>query len=134
MSDHVWVIEAGDYSDYRVVGVFSSRENAAMVMARMREGYSTPTISKWPLDPMVAELAQGLTLHRVVMAIDGTLERCDEREIPSYDGMGADGFFVSRVGDGGEVAAATVWARDKEHAVKIVNERRLQWIAKGEKP
>jgi hypothetical protein len=31
MGKTVWVIEQGSYSDYRVVGVFTSRENAKRV-------------------------------------------------------------------------------------------------------
>jgi len=27
----VWVVEEGEYSDYRVVGVFSSKENAQLI-------------------------------------------------------------------------------------------------------
>lgn len=31
----VWVIEQGEYSDYRVVGVYSSRENAERIAEKI---------------------------------------------------------------------------------------------------
>jgi hypothetical protein len=60
----VFVIEQGSYSDYHVVGVFSTRENAETVLAALKAAtesyYDTPGIAEWPLDPAIDALRAGL--------------------------------------------------------------------------
>ena len=74
MSNSIWVIERGEYSDYqstwlrhyyRVVGVFSSRENAERALAEIygSDPWGRPEISEWPLDPGIDALNEGLTSH-----------------------------------------------------------------------
>jgi hypothetical protein len=48
----VWVIEQGEYSDYRVVGVYSTKENAEMVCAKINahRGYDEASIAEWEMD------------------------------------------------------------------------------------
>lgn len=56
----VWVIEQGSYSDYRVVGVFSSEANAKFIAdaINVAESYDKATIAEWSLDPAVDELPE----------------------------------------------------------------------------
>jgi len=66
----IFVIESGEYSDYRVVGIYSTRENAQKALAIMlTEEYSPDDaeISEWPLD----QINQGLSPWQVRMRIDG---------------------------------------------------------------
>lgn len=35
----IWVVEQGEYSDYRVVGVFSSQESAQVVADKLNGNY-----------------------------------------------------------------------------------------------
>lgn len=129
----VWVIEAGEYSDYQVVGVFSTRENAELVASAI--GYGS--IAEWDLDPGVDGLRQGHPRFRVLMLRDGSVESVEVQE-----GWNAETFYVwprSRepiyAGKGiPDALNAWVWARDEKHAVKIVNEKRAQMIANGEWP
>ena len=51
MMTTVWVIETGEYSDYRVEGVFSTKERAEAVNAKVGG-----EVSEWPLDPAFNEL------------------------------------------------------------------------------
>lgn len=56
----IWVVERGEYSDYRVLGVFSSKEN-------LRSGVAW-TLIAWafrvwhPDDPMRAEVARRINV------------------------------------------------------------------------
>jgi hypothetical protein len=139
----VWVVEKGSYSDYRVVGVFSSKENAE----RIRDYINTPpedgyiyddaTVAEWPLDPGVDALNQGLSRWSVGMLKNGEVERVapykyrdelrdemrewEREEALAYRGKGVP-----------NVLSATVWASDEKHAIKIVNEHRIQMLALGQ--
>jgi len=131
----VWVIEQGSYSDYRVVGVFSSRKNAQLVMGKITNSYDTPSIAQWDIDPCVERINAGLTNWIVTMLRDGTLERCEatgfsayhlsdalniwrRATAPAYKGKGIE-----------DCLNGTVWAKNQKHAVKIANEIRTQLIA-----
>jgi hypothetical protein len=136
----VWVIERGEYSAYRVVGVFSSEKNARQICALVNESsYGRDAkVVEWPLDPGIEALnsghrrfhvqmdADGEQLHPVTEAVEETAleEYCEVWErstAPAYYGKGLR-----------DVLTCCVWAADEQHAVKIVNERRLMMLASGE--
>lgn len=140
---NVWVIEDGEYSDYRVVGVFSSQENAQIVAdaikAESESSYSEATIAVWPLDPAVDELRQGLKCYHIWMQRDGTVERCHLAQLAGDHIGGEVGMWRRSVAaalfkmlDKPDVLDAKVWAKDDQHAVKIANEHRTRLIASGE--
>lgn len=132
----VWVIEQGSYSDYRVVGVFSSRENAEKVLALLDKSPSNEAaIAEWPLDPVVAEINQGLRQWDVVMLRDGAVEKIEPGTVESYNIAGDIRVLRRGYPDRPpEALYATLWAKDEAHAVKIVNEHRQQWITDGRWP
>lgn len=131
----IWALEDGEYSDYHVIGVFSSRENAEIVQKVTRG-----TIAEWPLDPAVKEINQGLTTWRVLMLRNGDVESAKSIG-PMFWAIGgrhyvwertkAPAYLGSVIPD---VLWAEVWARDQQHAIKIVNEKRAQMIAMDEWP
>jgi hypothetical protein len=139
----VWVVEQGEYSDYRVVGVFSSQANAQQIAdainASRGSSYSA-TVDEWPLDPAVEELSQGRHQYNVTMRKDGTVERCvRSEEVSGYDIAGSISMWrrtqasaYRNYKDVQDAMTATVWATDDTHAIKIVNEHRAQYIASGE--
>ena len=133
----VWVIEQGSYSDYRVVGVFSSRKNAKLVCDSIKDDYSEPTIAEWTLDPVVKELNAGLTVWLGEMLRDGTVERCVPWEVSSYEIEGGlDIWRRASVpayrGKGiQDCLHGKVWAKDEKHAIKIFNEKRTELITLG---
>jgi hypothetical protein len=126
----VWVVEDGEYSDYRVVGVFSSKKNAERV-CKLTGG----EIAKWRMNPAIDELNAGLHFYRVEIAKDGTVSHCGRHEPSTYD---IDGTYEStpwvdyRDHSLGVHLIVRVWASDDNHAIKIANERRMQKIANGE--
>jgi hypothetical protein len=133
----IWVIEQGDYSDYRVVGVYDSKEKAEKVSDAINNGdaYSQSTVAKWTMNPGFDEINAGMKMFLCHMLKDGTVELCKATEIRSYQISGkcniwrrsqAPYYKNKGVED---CLDATVWAADEKHAVKIVNEKRLQMLA-----
>lgn len=137
----IWVIEKGSYSDYRVVGVYSTKEGAELVCAKINgeESYEPAVVSEWPLDPGMEAINQGLSPFVVHMLRDGTTEKVwmDENdfeytlndqptiwrrsEAPAYQGKNIPDCLIARV-----------FAKDSQHAIKIANEHRTRMIASGE--
>jgi hypothetical protein len=131
----VWAIEQGEYSDYRVVGVFSTEANARLVAEAIG---SDATVSEWSIDPVVDDLNAGRSPYLVNMLKDGSVERCEKWTISGYELAGtmriwkrseAPAYVGKNIPD---CLHGTVWASDTMHAIKIVNEKRAQMIASGE--
>lgn len=134
----VWVIEQGEYSDYSVRGVFSSKENAERVAVLYKRDWGdAPEVNEWVLDPAVEETLQGLVKWNVTLRRDGTVERCEQSTY--YGNLNESVNLWERTKapayrdkpDVEDALMAEVWAKGSEHAVKIVNERRAEWIALG---
>jgi hypothetical protein len=124
----IWVIEQGSYSDYRVVGVFSSRENARKTLALLEHERDTPSIAEWPLDPMMDEVNSGLVPYTVNMDIDGNTKYSGKADSECMThGLHATNAPL-RSDDG---VYGTVWATDEKHAIKIANEFRTGQLIAG---
>lgn len=131
----VWAIEQGEYSDYHVVGVFTSAVDAELVVDTIG---GDSTIAEWPLNPAVADIRAGRKPFWVLMLRDGTVESVRPTEPNDHELAGrawihrrssAPAFQGTGLPDALQV---TAWATDEQHAVKIANEKRLQMIASGE--
>lgn len=123
MSKKIWVIEQGQYSDYGVVGVFSSRENAEKVLATLKSDYDKPTIAEWTLDPGIKEMKAGRSMYLVNMGVDGSVIRCAR-----WEGFEAE-FTGPYNAQGVRLFMCKVWAKDEVTAIKITNEKRIQALA-----
>jgi hypothetical protein len=149
---NVWVVTEGEYSDYRVVGVFSTKENAQVVWDAIHATgarYLNDGPVLWTLDPGLSELRVGLRCYKVRMLRDGTVESC---KLERLDIDGAEGArpeevkIVRRSGwrkeyphldwTGDEPKADFLdwfgWAKDEQGAVKATNEHRARLIANNE--
>lgn len=143
MSDEkktICVVEKGSYSDYGVVGVFSSKENAELIANAINgdgDAYEKATVAEWPLDPAVDELRQGLGIYFVQMQADGSVEWCVRKEVSEYDIRGEvrmwrrSGAPAYRGQGLEDVLWVTAFAKDDKHAVKIANEHRTRMLADG---
>lgn len=127
----IWVIEDGSYSDYRVVGVFSSESNALGMAAAL--GLEPDSVSQWRLDPGVEHLNEGRTLWKVAMSATGEVKKVARAEdsrlsdVPDSPEFQLYGYTSGL----GLTLHATTWAADAAHAVKITNEHRIQLRAQG---
>ena len=134
----IYAVSSGDYSDYRVVAVFSTRAKAGAFIAAIPDS-EWNEIEVYELDPDTADLIKdGYALWRVLMLRDGTVESIEKSNLgrycysvtncrfeiwrrsqaPAYRGKGIPDCLVG-----------TAMAKSAEHAIKIVNEKRTQLIA-----
>ena len=137
-SKKVFVVTAGEYSAYRVIGIFTSEEKAQEFKDTFPCG-DYNEIETYDLDPNYVELVQhGYYIWRVLMLKDGTVEVIRKLDIdvayvtdmgfhvwarsksPAYKGKGVQ-----------DCLNATLWAKTEKQAIKIVNEKRAQMIAEG---
>jgi hypothetical protein len=73
---YVWTVEAGEYSDYRIVGIYSTESGAnraAQAIESDEDEDEEYRVCRRDLDPAVDELNAGLTPHRIHMHYDGAV-------------------------------------------------------------
>lgn len=121
----VWVVETGEYSDYRVVGVFSTEENAQLMADRV-----CGSVEEWPMDPWIDHINQGLVPYYVDMSTDGTINRITELRWSRSHPYETNLLFYHQQ----RSIIGTVFSTDEQHAIKIANEVRAQYIAEGKWP
>ena len=62
-----YIIEQGSYSDYRVVGIFSTKDKAEQALEYMKSGEcEEPKITERRLDPGISQLNEGLTQFQII--------------------------------------------------------------------
>lgn len=138
----IWVVEKGGYSDYSVLGLFTSKERAQTICDYVNGKHApggdyAATIAEWPLDPAIDELAQGMTMWNVHMDKNGNVERAANIISTDFDSDAhiwarrTAPYYVGRGDQYCNLMVASVWAKDQKHAIKIVNEKRAEWIAMG---
>lgn len=135
----IYAVNVGQYSDYRVVALFSARQGADDFMAVVKDDYNA--VDTYELDPpIVYQLQYGYRVWSVYMRRDGTSEEVEAQEIDG-DSIGAIGQHYiwrrSTIADAyrkqtlADVLTSHVLAKTKKQAIKIVNQQRTQMIAEG---
>jgi hypothetical protein len=118
----VYVLSRGSYSDYCIEGIFSTErkaiEFAEQVLSIDEKQYK---IEVFELDKLSEVVSKGLKPYLVYMEKDGTVLEISQTSESNED----YGFAV------GNKLYCIVFARDKDHAVKLTNERRSQLIFEG---
>lgn len=154
----LYVVTAGEYSDYHIVAIYDDRKLAEAVGGRC--------IEEFPLNPGRNQLCAGLRPHEIEMARDGVVLCVKRTNTDSWDAdldahLTSEWSLFPRGGAywkmevpryGFESCRARyealchwrsklsqsltikVMARDEEHAVKIANEKRTQLIATEQWP
>ena len=126
----IYIVTSGEYSDYRIDGVFSSKENAELYI-RLEEPRGD--IEEWELDAYVLAMKRGLSGFLIVMQRDGTTLRA-ERESLRYTPSHPTAIFYGENCGWHEARGAMridVLAKSKEHAIKIANDTRRQIVAEN---
>lgn len=137
----VYIVTHGEYSDYWIVGAFSTEEKAQEYIDAFKNNKQRNymygdfnEIEEYDLDELdkcTIMTKQGNKFYCVYMYRNGDAEVSDKYPEPIDEfelikppkGMYADNRWYIRL---------TLWAKSPEHAVKIVNEKRAQLIANGE--
>ena len=118
----IYLVTDGSYSDYKVLCACSALSNAE----RAKEAYCADNdIQEMELDG-IPETPPGLLPYLVLMQKDGSIlsagreaydEDTNNRIGKPYATYGIDRAYI------------TVWARDADHAIKIVGDKRTQMLA-----
>ena len=127
----IWALEQGEYSDYRIIGVFSTEENARRIKNLTDSKWDIAEIVEWEIDPFIDNLNAGKMVYSVAMRRDGLVEnvKCEWHEYECSDGV----LYLETIdGANARVLHTFMWATDEQHAIKIANERRIKKIASGE--
>lgn len=130
----VWIIQGTDYDDSQVYGVYSTEENAKLVLAATNNTKNVwLEIVEQTLDPIVPQAKEGLTVWSIVMDTDGNVEELGRR--PGHLDTDSDLHWWCRCkltnSPPGtlDIVRGHVWARDEKHATKITNDYRVRRIA-----
>lgn len=140
--DKVYAISAGEYSDWRVLGIFTTREKAEAFLKHYNEGPITdrdrysclnPDIIEFKLDALTSKQEQGLFNYQVEMSEDGivtdiSIEAFYERDI---DELTETRIELWKTPTDPVRLTCHCWAKDYDHATKIASDYRRQIIALG---
>ncbi len=118
------MITQGSYSDYSVVGIFSTKEKAQRALDSLPIYGKNNDVDEYELDELdtlVNKFARGYKIYWVVMKSDGTLTSCR-----------VDDEIYTFINHNKEEIWGQVLAKNDKQAIKIVNDKRAQLIASGE--
>ena len=119
----VYLVTHGNYSDYGVLGVYSTPERAE----KAKEAFmANNDIVEFDLDAFAPQFAERLPCA-VQMSPTGDVEDCFRTSLSGFTPRWRLGGYCSR----DRRFIFYMWARDEQHAVKIANEWRAQLVALG---
>jgi hypothetical protein len=126
METIIYVVTRGKYSDYRICNLFSTKELAQLFIDSFtNEDCSAFRIHSYKLDNLAHELQQGYRPFSLKMTKEGEVYDIeDEYDVSDCDFIN-DKQNIEFIND---ELWMSVYAKDIEHAIKIVNEKRLELI------
>lgn len=129
----IFIVTTGEYSDYSIDSVFSSKELAEKYIEDNKDSLSNPMIEPYIIDSVVPQ--NGLIPFKVKMHRGGTSDVVIYKGGEQYK-TNTNGLVEINIRNGINkyFLVAIIKARDKEHAAKIANERRGQLIAENKWP
>ena len=120
----VYAVTDGSYSDYHVIGVYSTQKRAEYAHRLYR---ADNEIEVWVVDEL-PEHPRGMFLFNVLMDRSGEVFRTWQRSPPRATTGIESASNYGRI-DLREQVSFDVWAKDEKHAIKIVNEYRGRMLA-----
>lgn len=134
----IYAVNAGCYSDYRVVALFTTKQKAEQFMAAVPDS-DYNRIEEYELNPPTADLVRrGYSAWLIWMLRDGTVEKAERRDIGIYTTTTVPRLWrrthVPAYKDKGipDCLTTTVLAKTERQAIKIANEQRARLIADGQ--
>jgi hypothetical protein len=134
----VFIVTSGEYSDYGINAVFSTRElaQAYVDLFPKQRKWKTMDIEEWTLDPNARNLKQGRKPFLVHMKKNGDTLKVEQIEEHYYvPDSGIKVIFAAPQYEHSEAwgyMTVQCFADNKTHAVKIANEKRLQLLASNQ--
>jgi len=121
----IFVVTSGQYSDYGIAGIYSSKEKAEEAKKLFNADNG---IAEWELDA-VPKHEKGTYYWSVEMDKEGNTQNVELQDASHANKK----WDWSPYGDAEKkLVYFGVWAKDENHAVKIANEKRGMLIASGE--
>lgn len=118
----IYIVTKGEYSDYRIRGVFTDREKADKFLDSITTKYGDNTIEEW--DANIPDSPKSYKYFFVKMSKSGDVKYvCTSYYFSSKEEIS---FRFSE-----ELMFSYQFAKDEKHAVKIANERRTRLIAEN---
>jgi hypothetical protein len=128
----VYIVSEGEYSDYHINGVYSTKEKAEFAHKLFGIGEDWDgkpvEIEEWELDALPNH-PPGMFWYEVRMNENGNVEKVHTADATDANEKWTDEWRP--YGDKRSVLFSQ-WAKDETHAIKIANEKRVQLIASGE--
>jgi hypothetical protein len=138
MDQTVYIVTAGEYSDYRIVAAFTTRERAEAYLGE----YNCPTgrIQEYELDRAWRGPPRDWAYWTVCLGRSGEPAPhrpggewvyCQGREdyVDPDDEVSSEPHILRRPLDKPPGIEVHCWARDREHAIKIANDIRSRLVA-----
>lgn len=127
----VYVVSTGEDSDYEIDSIFSDEERAKKCAGMIDSGHASSNVDEFTLDPEKEILRRGYGYWRVHMFSDGegTFTVVSQRKPDGFDSEYAEVFKATWTMSGKGYLKCRMKARDRDHAVKIANERRTAILA-----
>ena len=119
----IYLVTNGSYSDYCVLGVYSTKEKAEHAK---RLFAADNGVEEYKLDA-IPDSPPGLLAYHVSMLVSGDVKDVWQDTVEGFESS----WYVSPQWGADVTVMFRVWARDIEHAVKISNEWRAQIVALG---
>ena len=122
MTKNIYLVARGEYSDYTIEAVFDTIEEAEAYAIHFVEGrVETFELNKKDNYP------QGKAIYYVYMTRDGEVIYCHKCN-PEYTQLKDWAFLWSKPYETKQEAllCRTFWTKSKEHAIKIVNDKRAE--------
>jgi len=124
MMSKVYIVTTGEYSDYGIVNVFSTKELAKNYV-RAVYGIGEADIEEYYVDKYPKQIDKNLKHWSIEMLKNGNAGRCWVSDNYEEDDIH---YHVSNLFDT-EYLYVYCWAKDKQHAIKIANEKRVMIIS-----
>lgn len=131
----IYVVTSGSYSDYGIDAIFSTKEMAQAFIDGIKTPYEEMRIGEWELDPHLKDLKKGRKAYRVTMSKEGKVREV-ANESSTYILNRVEYGFPPGISfqDNKKIMNCSCFADDEKHAIKIVNEKRIQFIALNKWP
>lgn len=126
----IYLVTDGEYSDYRVLGVYDTQGKAELA----RDLYATENdIEEFELNQTPAH-PEGLRLFEIEMCIDGNVFNCNRESVEDINYHPVQymrRFWYGYDCEGHNTMTFYVWSENADTAIKSVNEKRAKMIAMG---
>ena len=125
----VWIVELGENTNYRIIGIYSSKEKAQLVFDRFENFHKDHEIDvvlrigKRSINPYIEPIQYGLSLYYVVLGKEGELVCCEEKDFSQF--YADKKLKFDKVA---QVFRMSLWAVTNEHAVETVEKLRREWV------